>query len=339
MTSAHAPQDGDAVLRALGIHRLSMPVPFAEAGGPVNAYAIEDGRGGVGFFDTGIGTAEGVEALQVGARAAGLDLRRCTDLVVSHGHVDHAGNAQLLSELSGAPVHVHPGDMEKVVGESRWETREPVYAAYFRRLGVPEGQLPVLAGMGRHSGKFSRRVNPARARPLTEGERFRMGKVRLEVLHLPGHTPGLVCLWDAEHRLLFADDHLLARVSPNPFLELVDERTTRRALVQYLHSITRIRALDVEWVLPGHGVPFQGHRTAIDSLLRFYARRQEKLLGALSTGPRTPVELSEVLFGPQAGPRLYLTLSEVVGNLEVLEDASRAQRLEDGPVERWALVG
>jgi hypothetical protein len=49
------------------------------------------------------------------------------------------------------------------------------------------------------------------------------------------------------------------------------------------------------------------------------------------------VELSDALFGPQQGPRLYLTLSEVVGNLEVLEDAGRVRRLADGPVERWTL--
>ena len=337
MTTAPELPDGDRVLRALGVHRLSMPVPFVDAGGPVNAYAIEDGRRGLAFFDTGIGTPEGVAALHAGAEAAGLDLRRCTQVLVSHGHVDHSGNAQLLSELSGAPVRVHPGDMEKVVGESDWERRAPVYATFLRRQGVPEEQLPVLAEMGRHTGQFSRRVDPSRARALTEGERLRVGKLRLEVLHLPGHTPGLVCLWDPEHGLLFADDHLLARVSPNPFLELVDARTTRRALVQYLHSITRVRALDVNWVLPGHGAPFQGHRAAIDSLLRFIRRRQDKLLAALAAGPRTPVELSEALFGPQQGPRLYLTLSEVVGNLEVLEDGSRVRRLDDCDIDRWSL--
>jgi glyoxylase-like metal-dependent hydrolase (beta-lactamase superfamily II) len=201
---------------------------------------------------------------------------------------------------------------------------------------VPEDQLPRLLAIGRHSGKYSRRVDPARVKPLTEGEQLRAGKLKLDVLHLPGHTPGLVCLWDAEHRLLFADDHLLARTSPNPFLELVDERTTRRALVQYLHSIGRVRALDVEWVLPGHGAPFQGHRAAIDSLRRFYVRRQEKLLETLEAGPRTPVELSNALFGPQEGARLYLTLSEVVGNLEVLEDERRVRRVTDGPIDRWA---
>ncbi len=336
MSPEQATPDGDTVLRALGIHRLPMPVPFADAGGPVNAYAIEDVRGGVLFFDSGIGTPDGVAALHAGATGAGLDLRRCTQVVVSHGHVDHFGNAQLLSELSGAPVRLHPGDMEKVVGDDVWETRAPAYTAFLRRQGVAEDQLPRLLAIGRHSGKYSRRVDLARVRPLIEGEQLRAGRVRLDVLHLPGHTPGLVCLWDPEHRLLFADDHLLARTSPNPFLELVDERTTRRALVQYLHSIGRIRALDVEWVLPGHGAPFQGHRAAIDSLLRFYVRRQEKLLEALASGPRTAVELSLALFGPQEGSRLYLTLSEVVGNLEVLEDAGRVRLRPGQPLDRWA---
>jgi glyoxylase-like metal-dependent hydrolase (beta-lactamase superfamily II) len=336
VSTEQASPDGDAVLRALGIHRLPMPVPFPDAGGPVNAYAIEDGKRGLLLFDSGIGTPEGVAALHAGAAAAGLDLRRCTQVVVSHGHVDHFGNAQLLAELSGATVRLHPGDMEKVVGDDVWESRAPVYAAFLRRQGVPGEQLPRLLSVGKHSGKYSRRVSATRVRPLTEGDHFRVGKVRLDVLHLPGHTPGLVCLWDAEHGLLFADDHLLARTSPNPFLELVDEHTTRRALVQYMHSIARVRALDVEWVLPGHGAPFQGHRAAIDSLLRFYERRQEKLLGALADGPRSPVDLSDALFGPQEGARLYLTLSEVVGNLEVLEAAGRVRRVPEEGLDRWA---
>ena len=152
VATEQAPPDGDAVLRALGIHRLPMPVPFADAGGPVNAYAIEDGRGGVLFFDSGIGTPEGVAALHAGVAAAGVDLRRCTQVVVSHGHVDHFGNAQLISELSGAPVRLHPGDTEKVVGEDVWDAREPAYTAYLRRQGVPTDQVPRLVAIGHTAG-------------------------------------------------------------------------------------------------------------------------------------------------------------------------------------------
>jgi glyoxylase-like metal-dependent hydrolase (beta-lactamase superfamily II) len=148
-----------------------------------------------------------------------------------------------------------------------------------------------------------------------------------------------VCLWDAEHRLLFADDHLLARTSPNPFLELVDERTTRRALVQYLHSIARVRALDVEWVLPGHGPPFQGtaRRSTRCSGSTDGARRSCSRRSGPGRGRRWSCPTR--LFGPQEGARLYLTLSEVVGNLEVLEDARRVRQLSDGPIDRWALSG
>ena len=55
------------------------------------------------------------------------------------------------------------------------------------------------------------------------------------MLHLPGHT-GLVCLWGGAPAPL-RDDHVLARTSPNPFLELTEEGTTHRALVRYMESI------------------------------------------------------------------------------------------------------
>ena len=327
--------EGDDLLRSLGIHRLVIPVPFPDAGGPVNAYALDDGAGRLTFFDTGIGTAEGIAALRSGAAKAGLDITRAAEVLVSHGHVDHFGNAQLLAEESGAMVGIHPADRDKVVGEDGWAAHEPMYESYLRKQGVPEVQLPRLVAMGRHSGKFSRRVDPARARGLEGGRRFRVGGLDLEVLHLPGHTPGLVCLWERAHRLLFADDHVLARTSPNPFLELTEAGTTHRALVRYLRSIGTVRALDVDWVLPGHGPPFQGHRATLDTLDAFYRRRQERLMDALRAGPQTAVELSEVLFGPVEGARLYLTLSEAIGNLEVLQDAGRVRPEEDRAVVRW----
>ena len=163
--------------------------------------------------------------------------------------------------------------------------------------------------------------------------------MRLDVLHLPGHTPGLVCLGRRGDRLLFADDHLLARTSPNPFLELVDGAPPgARSSSIYIPSRGSARSTS-NGSCPATVFRSRGTAAAIDSLLRFYVRRQEKLLETLGSGPRTPVELSYALFGPQEGARLYLTLSEVVGNLEVLEDAHRVRRLVDGPIDRWALTG
>ncbi len=312
-------------------------MPFADAGGPVNVYALED-EDGWALFDCGIGTQEGEAALRAGAREHGIDLRRCTRLFVSHGHVDHYGLAQTLSEESGARVFIHPADGPKAVGPDGWDIRAPLYRAFLLRAGVPEEHLERLSAMGRFSGKYSRRIDPERVSPLSAGQRFKFRHFEAEVLHLPGHTPGLVCLWDSAHRLLFADDHVLARTSPNPFLEVLGDKPFRtgRALVHYFASIRRVMALDVDWVLPGHGEPFQDVRALLERLFGFYARRQDKLLEAMDGGADTAFAFTQALFGPHDGPRLYLTLSEVVGNLEVMEDEGRVQRRDVEGLERWA---
>jgi glyoxylase-like metal-dependent hydrolase (beta-lactamase superfamily II) len=310
-------------------------VPFVDAGGPVNVYALEDGAGWA-LFDCGIGTEEGEAALRAGAAEAGIELKRCTRLFVSHGHVDHYGLAQTLSEESGALVYIHPADASKAVGPDGWDGRAHLYRTFLARMGVAEGQLERLVAFGRFTGKYSRRIEPSRVRPLAAGERLRFRHFEAEVLHLPGHTPGLVCLWDAEHGVLFADDHVLARTSPNPFLEVREDGRTGRALVNYFASIRRVMALEVDWVLPGHGEPFQGVRPLLERLFGFYARRQEKLLSALEAGADTAFAMTQVLFGPHEGPRLYLTLSEVVGNLEVMEDEGRVQTSEVDGLVRWA---
>jgi glyoxylase-like metal-dependent hydrolase (beta-lactamase superfamily II) len=312
-------------------------VPFADAGGPVNVYALED-EDGWALFDCGIGTQEGEAALRAGAREHGIDLRRCTRLFVSHGHVDHYGLAQTLSEESGAPVFIHPADGPKAVGPDGWDARAPLYRAFFLHAGVPEEHLERLSAMGRFTGKYSRRIDPERVSPLSAGQRFKFRHFEAEVLHLPGHTPGLVCLWDSAHRLLFADDHVLARTSPNPFLEVLGDKPFRtgRALVHYVASIRRVMALDVDWVLPGHGEPFQDARALLERLFGFYARRQDKLLAAMDSGAETAFAFTQALFGSHDGPRLYLTLSEVVGNLEVMEDEGRVQRRDVDGIERWA---
>jgi glyoxylase-like metal-dependent hydrolase (beta-lactamase superfamily II) len=175
--------------------------------------------------------------------------------------------------------------------------------------------------------------------PLLPGTVLSFARFDAEVLHLPGHTPGLVCLWNARDRVLFSDDHLLEHVSPNPLVDLEGQREPRhKALCEYLRSIRRVRALDVSLVAPGHAEPFSGHAALIDRLLGFYQKRQDKQLGLLEAGPRTPAELSYELF-PRAKPsHLYLTLSETMGNLEVLEEQRCVARHETAGRMRFELV-
>jgi glyoxylase-like metal-dependent hydrolase (beta-lactamase superfamily II) len=318
----------------LGIHRIPVPIPFPQAGGPVNVYLLEEAGGGVAMFDAGLGTPAAEAALSEGFERVGHRFDEVTRIVLSHGHVDHYGAALSIVEAAGraVPVRAHRADIPKVaVAGWRWEEVLPAYAAHLRTLGVPEELLEVI---GREVGRgltLARRIPDVS--PIEPGEVLRVGGLALEVLHMPGHTPGLVCLYERSHRLLFSADHLLERVSPNPILELgpEGEAGTYRPLVAYLDSVRRLRALDVELVLPGHGPPFGDHRRVIDGLLDFHERRQARIREALAGGARTAFDVTRALF-PWAGPRdLFLVVSEAIANLEVMEARGEvARELRDG---------
>lgn len=64
--------------------------------------------------------------------------------------------------------------------------------------------------------------------------------------------------------------------------------------------------------------------------------RQERILASLQAAERSVVELVEIVFGRLRISQLYLQLSEVVGNLEVLEDQGKVRRRFDGQVYRYS---
>lgn len=323
-------------LAALGIRRIPVPIPFVQAGGPVNVYLLEEEDGGLCLFDAGLGSDEARAALDQAFERLGRHYREVRRIIVSHGHVDHYGNAQNVVERAGGtvPVLAHAADIGKIAESGmRWRDRMAHYGAFFLRLGVPPAVLAALAEEGARGQRLARRVREVRA--VGEGERLRFRHFEAELLHMPGHTPGLLCLWIPEHRVFVADDHLLEKVSPNPIIELGPDGEDGffQPLVAYLASVRRLRDLDVELVLPGHGPPFGGHRAVIDALTGFYARRQARIRELLAGGPRTPYQVVTALF-PRARPGdAFLTLSEAFANLEVLEAAGDVVREErDGGI-------
>ena len=316
-------------LAGLGVYRIPVPVPFPQAGGPVNAYLVEERGGGFLLFDCGIGSQEGTAALEEGFRQHGRRFDEVRRIVVSHAHVDHYGAARFVEERAGReiPAFAHPADAPKMAeGGPRWRDRLPLIGAYLVKLGVPMDVLLAIGEQGSKSFGLARRVREVR--PIAEGEVLETRHLSLRVVHMPGHTPGLLCLHDEEKRLFFSADHLLEKVSPNPLIELGPngEDGLFKPLLAYVESVLRMRTLDLDLVLPGHGPPFSGHRAVIDRLLAFYEKRQARIRELLADGPKTPFEVSRALF-PAARPTdAFLTVSETIANLEVLEHRGEAAR-------------
>jgi glyoxylase-like metal-dependent hydrolase (beta-lactamase superfamily II) len=247
-------------------------------------------------------------------------------IFISHGHLDHYGYARAAQEKSGAPVYCHARDHDKLTGREREPDRLERHGEYLARLGASREVRELSAHFSRQIARMARPISIIE--PIIEGAQLQFAKFAAEVLHLPGHTPGLTCLWAGRERVLFSDDHLLEFVSPNPLLDLEGQIEPRhRALVEYLRSAAKVRALPVALVAPGHGPPFAGHVGIIDRLLAFYERRQEKIVALLRQhGPKAPAQLAPLVFPNARAHQQYLILSEVMGNLEVLEDRGRIAR-------------
>ncbi|MBN2136433.1 MAG: MBL fold metallo-hydrolase [Sedimentisphaerales bacterium] len=143
-----------------------------------NCYVLRSGEdaGDCLVVDAGFG----VEAL-----VALLSERkiRPVAVVLTHGHIDHiAGIALLRTKYPEIQVLIHVFDAEMLVN--------------------PAANLSGMLGQAFTSA-------PADVF-LQDGDWVEQGGVRLQVLHVPGHSPGGICLYSSDEAVVFTDDALFA---------------------------------------------------------------------------------------------------------------------------------
>jgi glyoxylase-like metal-dependent hydrolase (beta-lactamase superfamily II) len=107
----------------------------------------------------------------------------------------------------------------------------------------------------------------------------------------------------------------------------------------YIESLRRTRELPARILLPGHGDPITDHRALIDERFAHHERRAEKIFALVSERPRTAYEIAQELWGNVAVTQAFLTLSEVLGHVDLLEEEGRVREAEDGDVVRFEAVG
>jgi glyoxylase-like metal-dependent hydrolase (beta-lactamase superfamily II) len=87
----------------------------------------------------------------------------------------------------------------------------------------------------------------------------------IRLLAIPGHTPGDIAVYHPRSKVLFAGDAVLEGMSPYIRPDSIDTKT-------WIKNLERLKKLDIEWILPGHGV--LSKRDIIDSNIRFLQRKQ-----------------------------------------------------------------
>jgi glyoxylase-like metal-dependent hydrolase (beta-lactamase superfamily II) len=160
------------------------------------------------------------------------------------------------------------------------------------------------------------------------------------VLHTPGHSAGLICLYEPTSRVLLSSDHLLADISSNPVVEPPPPGHDRRlrSLVLYKESLQRLAAMQIAVALPSHGPPIYDVKDLVARRLSFHQARARKVLAAVRAGASTTWDITVALFPNRSSLDTFLAVSEIIGHLDMLELEGLVQAEEENEVTRWALT-
>ena len=142
-------------------------------------------------------------------------------MLLTHAHIDHVAGAKALADIVAVRNIAYHADEDIVVEHIPYMCK---------MFGVPIAPVP------------------KRTTDLAQSPEFSLGALQIRTIHTPGHTPGGVCFYIAEHDICFTGDTLFKGSVGRTDFEGGDGRALRKSL----DSLIAILGDDVK-ILPGHG--------------------------------------------------------------------------------------
>ncbi|HVC94574.1 MAG TPA: MBL fold metallo-hydrolase [Pirellulales bacterium] len=197
-----------------------------------NVYLLFDGTE---WLLIDIGFEETVEEIIEMIRQLDFPLSNCKTVIATHADVDHIQGLAKIKQLLKATVTGHPLAAESLAAGDRLKTFAEVTAQNIH-LEMPPVKIDSF---------------------VDEGDRIKIGSLELEVWHTPGHTDSQLSF--RLGKLLFSGDNIYR----DGCVGAIDAHhgSDIRAFIK---SLRRIRASNVEWLLPSHGPIFRKDDALLD---------------------------------------------------------------------------
>ena len=311
-----------------GLFQIELPLPIRPSG--VQVYLFHNGGESV-LIDTGLDTEESITVLHDSLKEAGADFSSIKFLICTHYHPDHYGAAKRIKQLSGCDVFLHKADAEYLLRCLLLNKSD--YRKFLFSNGVPVNGDVLPPPPLRVLREYYSPVVPDRY--VVHGERLEFGKVSLQAISTPGHTPGHMVLYWREQKVLLSGDHLLPHITPHVGIHTGLEGDP---LSDFLDSLRRLERLEIKQVLPAHGRCFGGHQTRILEMFSHHQERQASIIRHLGYGPTTAYELALELFDKSL-PDLHKEIAayEMLAHLELMKKTNQVHAQDENGIVRYSL--
>ena len=264
------------------LYRAEIPLPKSPLKW-LNSYIVK-GKDRFLIIDTGFNREECLNAMNTALQTLGVDLNK-TDFFITHLHVDHMG---LVGTIASDKSTVYFNECETrrlyahLAGENHWEK---LLTLYITNGFDAEGARTAMESHPAHKYSSQRRIEFT---VVNDGDMIEVGDFHFRCVATPGHSPGHTSLYETDKKILVAGDHILFDITPNitNWLEMED------SLGEYLASLEKVNALDVELVLTGHRRLVHDLPRRVKELQDHHRARLDEVLAALGDGEKNVLQIA-----------------------------------------------
>ena len=236
----------------------------------INIYVIKSKEFAM-IIDTGFNNPENRANMEELIQSLDLNLLK-TKLFLTHLHSDHVGLAKWLDDKGIGDIYISEKDgkmVENGINKEDFQWQNIIKNAHFQGLG------PENLKIEDHPGYKNRPKEAILHTKIKPGWEISIGDYNFIAIDEEGHTPGMLGLYEKDHKILFCGDHVLGKITPN-ITYWGDEFGDSLGI--YLENIKKIKDLDIKHLYSAHRFLVEDTNARIDELI---SHHQERLADCL----------------------------------------------------------